>query len=350
MSSVPSLQGLPSEFDFYHEFKSSQVDCASGNGCSDEISQYQLAQKFPNSIDRDQVEHALAHIYNIYKNGDKKSLECTARHFFYYWIGDKLSNSNGGSGTFRAAMSVICRRIKDNYKPGGCELPCDDSGHVDRDIFNSRKKLFDFWYDGNIVQTLLEISGSEGTKICAKYIGEIDEAYEAVQTHCGTNGSDKYCTEFWNKNRNKINQALQGVNHGLQAAQKRTTEAAKATSAAVEEAVRNATTTSSISSILGTLAATTVPFFLYKYKLLPSWFGNNSNGRSRKKRSTARNRDTLTEDSSTFDSTDTSTIGPTDLAENSTVRSGVYTTPSTRQSTGRTNNAPGRPNIGYQNL
>ncbi|ANQ10966.1 KIR protein [Plasmodium coatneyi] len=347
------FDNLPSKANYYNKFENSQEVCT--GKCETEIVKYSLTTRGLEKHEG-QIKNALAYLHKIYGDGKTPS-KSEACHFLYYWIGEKLFGSTAQSPLTKTYVYSICGHINNYCTEEGnnslvCGLPCNGQSDINQETFNDMKKVFDFWYDYGAIRTLLEYSGSEGIEKCKSYWQNVKAAHNKVVEHCGSHTDHDYCKNFWKPREDQIQQQLTEFQSELASAQDRKKREAQLASLAKEEAVRSATTTSSISSIIGTLAATAFPFLLYKYKLLPSWFGNNSNGRSRKKRSTARNRDTLTEDSSTFDSTDTSTIGPTDLAENSTVRSGVYTTPSTRQSTmnRETNNAPARQNIGYQNI
>ncbi|ANQ10913.1 KIR-like protein [Plasmodium coatneyi] len=334
--------------NFYNKFEKGAEEYG-GNYGQEIKAVIEAGNKFKNYTK--QILRALGYVCKVYGESKKPSNN-VPYHFLYYWLGEKLSEVKENDSLFGADISNISGKVNNYCAEGNgvvCGIPDD---RPDRKTFNDMKIIFDFWYDYGAIRTLLENSTPKVVGKCKSYMDAVNNATSGVGTYCHEPTGKNYCQNFWTgQSKEDIEQKLRELYTALELAQQKIAQEAQAASARTDEAVRSATTTSSISSILGTLAVTTaLPFFLYKYKLLPSWFGNNSNGRSRKKRSTARNPDTFTEDSLTYDSTDTSTIGSTDLAENSTVRSGVYTTPSTRQSTERTNNAPGRQNIGYQNI
>ncbi|ANQ11015.1 KIR-like protein [Plasmodium coatneyi] len=365
MSSGPFISGLPSEFDFYDKFERSEEECTSTNGnCDTERKNYSLKGNEYNNC-REQFEKALGHIYKEYRNNvQKKSLECTARHFLYYWFGDKLTKTKEGREKFQGALSVICRAIRDSCTSGQqCKLPCDSDSnrvHVDKDIFNNRKTLFDFWYDGNIVQTLLQISGSEGFQICKSYVESVEATKGKMEQSCTNERSgDDYCTNFWHQHKIDIGQKLSALKSQLTTAKKRIEREAQAASSKTEEMIRGATTTSSISSIIGTLAATALPFFLYKYKPWSSWFGNHASGGRRSnirgRRSAGSDIDDLTETSTTVDFTESSETSS--ILDSTTIRSpAAYNTrkPNRGERTARAginSNRPGHhQNIGYQNI
>ncbi|ANQ10689.1 KIR protein [Plasmodium coatneyi] len=253
--------------DFYDKFENSQEkNCDDGNGCNDEIDQYNLATRGLN-VHRLDISKALAYIYKEYRGKDKNSsqggtpAECRACHFFYYWIWDELFKSKATSHDFLGMISTICQRIRESWgSGGGCDIPCESPN---KEAFNSQKILFDYWHDHFAVRALLEFSGSEGFKICKSYIEEFEEAKGKVDTHCKTDISDEYCTKFWVNNKMGIEQALEGVKGTLATAQ----AASSAASIQLSNVIHQANKASSLSSAFGTLAALELPavlFLLYK--------------------------------------------------------------------------------------
>ncbi|ANQ05868.1 KIR protein [Plasmodium coatneyi] len=333
---------------FYAPFEGNGDDCK--NGIAQNIENLKATNKdIENYLDN--IKKAACYVDKMYnwENNLFGSVRC---HFLYYWIGEKLSKSLTGH-KFSGLLNIICSIVQQEYVSKGCRLICP--GNIDQIIFNEMKAVYDFLYNYDTIYTRTRQRRTECNQQYTDYVQGISESHKKVEHHCTDKPNDDYCRNIWTKQKTAIQEKLSELQCKPPAAEEKVTECPSADqelqiSSSTHPNNPPSTTTTALSSIFGTLATIGAPFLLYKYKLLAPWFGNNSNGKSRMKRSTARNPDTFTENSSTHDSTDTSTIGPTDIAENSTVRSGVYTTPSIRQSTRRTNNAPGRQNIGYQNM
>ncbi|ANQ07019.1 KIR protein [Plasmodium coatneyi] len=342
---------LPSHQNFYEKFDDNTLKY--DDVCTGKMTELNNLKSSMESHAED-VMNAACYVHTEYEKGRFFTRE--ACYFLYFWIGQQLFSSSGGTD-LQDTLHQICTKMMDTKVFGthGCKDICDK---VEKTTFGHMKSVFDFLYDHTTTRALLTNGGSKVIEECKSYKEKVKAAETAVGTHCENDGKKhNYCQNFWTWNSNSVSFNLSKLETSLTSAHERIEkeeQAAKlAKHEAVSQAVRGATTTSSISSIFGTLAATAFPFLLYKYKPWFSWFGNYSsgNGRSRKRRAIGRNFSSSTEDTLTEYSTETSTIGRT---ENSTVRSSVTTCP--RQSTQgqstrrRNNNAGGRGMVGYQNM
>ncbi|ANQ11191.1 KIR-like protein [Plasmodium coatneyi] len=263
-------KSLPSWTNYYGKFENSKVGCA--EKCNEERDNYKLDNKGLGS-QKVNVGNALAYIYKEYRETDKKSpenatpAECTARNFFYYWLGEKLPESVG-SITFGAMIRTICEYINNASGRKACEIPSDDDP-VDKDLFLNRKIIFDFWYDHPTIQELFENTGSEGVEKCDSYYQDVNAAYEAVDKNC-TKKNGNYCKKMWTEtHKQQIHDKLQDLQSKLDAAREGMQLAERTASTKLNEAESKANKASTLSSAFGTLAALEFPalaYFLYKVK------------------------------------------------------------------------------------
>ncbi|ANQ05774.1 KIR protein [Plasmodium coatneyi] len=184
-------------------------------------------------------------------------------NFLYYWIGDLLFKNVTDPDIVPNTLNSICKYIKSTYLKEKDKVICET---IDKNKFNRRKLIFDYWQDYNAIKSLLQSSKSECEPKYRDYLNGIVNAYNTLNTNC-TNPANKnnpYCEEF------------------------------------------------NIPSILGVVGLPTMVFLLYKYTsifsdLRNTLFGGNNNSRiKRRERSTGRHHfeNTLTEGASTFDSSE----------------------------------------------
>ncbi|ANQ10456.1 KIR protein [Plasmodium coatneyi] len=291
--------------------------------------------------------------------------------FFYFWLGNLLSGKLSGWDT---SLQEVMKQITE--KLDGFNEVCVESNalqYLEENFNPQRKAIFDYYYDYKTIWRKLKNCGS-GESLCFEkykdYLvgsngnGGAKQAYGRVQANCAIS-NDKFCTEFWKK-KFQPNDGNNTIPRPSDLKSKATSEqdppsdgtdevnllsCLEELSAATTAVVASSETTSSlqsspssrqengsgvapiVSSAVGTLIGIPAAiFFLYKYKLLPSWlhnhFGNsskNSAGRKRR-RSTTHNIDTLTEYNSTEYSADYSTT--TESTFDSTEYSIPYTSSS----------------------
>ncbi|ANQ09756.1 KIR-like protein [Plasmodium coatneyi] len=368
-----NLYELPSRKQFYNKFKGSGENC--NNECTknikDSLSAFPSEGDFQNKI--------LRASYAAFKMKPEDTPFYNDRwNFLYYWIGDQLWDNLGKEpkdSTFTPLMTMLCGNMSSAPEQGGYRVICTST--IGKKLFEERKIVFEHYHDYGTAKVQLQGGAPNCDKKWSGYLNGIASACEAVRTDCRRNErvNDAYCNNFSNsyilycdmvellelycKKVTELSDK-EGEANTCSSEKKELRTSLESNLLAAQEALTKATTTSSITSIFGTLAATAFSYLLYKYKPWSSWFGNHTSGSSRrsnrKRRSAGQNFDASTEDTLTEYSIETSTVGPTENSTRArTVRSSAapYTRPSTTgQSTGgrRNNNTPGRGMVGYQNM
>ncbi|ANQ08954.1 KIR protein [Plasmodium coatneyi] len=323
---------LPAHVYFYGPFEDSNPHCCQKNTEPDNI-QTKLASCCNNEITDiiTQIEKALCFVSGM-KPYKEYPLHKQRWNFLYYWIGDKIWNAlksyEDKSSQFAGCLEDVCKIIKtkcesDNGGVGEeCKLTCHN---IEHSTFTNRKKFFDFTQNYNNIKDYLHSGREKCETHWSTYKQGVTEACTKVKEYCdgkGKDSNDPYCTDIYKDDESYCTGAmlpkLECKSQDAEIEEESTCSFDDLNIKALEENVRNATTTASIYSIIGTLGLTVVPYALYKYKRWSSWFGNHSsgNGRSgrnrRKGRSTGHEFDTLTDvsavDSTIADSTEVSTI------------------------------------------
>ncbi|ANQ08524.1 KIR-like protein [Plasmodium coatneyi] len=373
MSGVNPLDptNLPAHVYFYGPFKTDAQECKADteqssiqitlNSCCGHGKVGELDHK---------IKNALCFVSGLkpYKN---YKLHIWRWHFLYYWIGEQIWTALDGKdtdGKVAGCLKQICELINDKCGSGGdegeCKILCSEN--LDGETFTSRKNFFDFTQNYNDIKDYLQQGKPECATYWSTYKKNIEAACTAVRDYCkkdGEHSADPYCVKFRDTYEIYCTGAmLPGLKCMLKTELDEIrchdcpchSEQSQITELLNEhnDAVRQANTTTALSSIIGTLGFTVAPFLLYKYKPWSSWFGNRSSGNGvgrsnrRKRRSTGHHFDASTEDTLTEISTDNSTIA--DATIDGTVSSAAHARPSTRN--GRTNNTRGRGMVGYQNV
>ncbi|ANQ07132.1 KIR-like protein [Plasmodium coatneyi] len=357
MTKRPELDNLPSKTNYYDKFDQDNGNDCNGTRAKPEQLKTELNSKFKDCIKIIDDAKKIAKTYCYASTQNEQSIYENKEPclFFYYWLGDKYWDDLKNNHRFSELLIAIHSTLKGDDHLEKCRIKYDN---INETLLPQMKEVFDYYHDyKDVKDNILDIKeGCEGK--WSTYLGQISSACKAVRNYCNQdqNKCGDYCTEFNNKYDVHCNTATMSkekceLQSQLTTAKQRIVSEEKAASLAKEEAVRSATTTSSISSILGTLATIGAPFLLYKYKPWSSLFGNHSTGYGRsgrrKRRSSGQNFDVSAQDTFTEYSTENSTIGDSTTAENSTVRSMAHT----RQSRGRTNNGPShRNNVGYSRM
>ncbi|CAA9988716.1 KIR protein [Plasmodium knowlesi strain H] len=340
---------LPSRKNFYNKFEGGAEECK--DNCTSKVDSAlsSLSGQGGDSVNRIKAAWYYAHYMYKGKDNESNSAPC---EFLYYWIGDLLSKNHGGN-LYESSLRNICNGIKNTYEGKGCKLPCDS---IKEEKFQEMKIIHDFSYDYEHIRDYLIYYTTNHSTNFSKYRTKIKETAETMDTQCDGAG-DAYCRDFLTKLKDRINGNLSELESDVKSAEERKVSAEKAESLRTEEAVRqavtNATTTASLTSILGTLATVATPLLLYKYNYLPSGISNLFSGRNgekgtrrKRRRSIGHDFDASTVDNLTEYTMDNSTIDPMD-GVSSTLRSAVY---STGQSSGGRNNTRGPGIVGYQNM
>ncbi|ANQ08191.1 KIR-like protein [Plasmodium coatneyi] len=242
-------QNLPSYIKFYKQFDESNVECKSG--CDNNITNVTdrcKGNKCNVTIDR--IKKALGYIYHECGK-DKTPSKEEAYHFFYYWLGDKLSKSEEGRANFLAEIGLICDAINDSCTSGQkCGIPRDNP---EPSTFDSQKKIFDYYYDYSRIKENLKNGEPNCHDSWSSYRAEVSLACDVVKEYCAGKGKDDekaYCEEFKTKYLPYCTMAkLSELTCELTSTQQRIVSAATlAVSSKANEAVSKATTTASLTS------------------------------------------------------------------------------------------------------
>ncbi|ANQ08458.1 KIR protein [Plasmodium coatneyi] len=301
---------------------------------------------------------------------DSTLSKCDRCNFLYYWIGymfdDILDNNEDSS--FQSIMDVVREQLQ---KVAGINGKCDiRRSNIDRTLFYQEKQVYDYTQDQQNIETKLNSTGSTCSEKLLEYLEEAAGAYNTMGSHCAKNAtnSQAYCEKLRTvyKPRNLVELLrskckFKGAQDYIQRIE---------TLSALPSVGTLSGTGTIVSSTLSVLGLPAVGFFLYKYKLLPSWiskkFGGgsskNNNSRSRRRATTGRHHfDELTENGSTIGSTTTdySTSNLSTTIDNSTLYNGqrgrrssptVSRGTNNRQQTQLQKNERTQRNIRYQNM
>ncbi|ANQ05765.1 KIR-like protein [Plasmodium coatneyi] len=266
-------QSFPSWTDYYGKFENGggiqEPDCTDEKDCGKEVTNYSLRNRDLQMYEG-KIRAALHYLLETYrKKGPKNSLESTARHFFYYWLGEKRSNSRKGSTEFRGDIILLCNAINQPSEKGPFGIPCDNPEKV---IFDQRKRIFDYYYDYSTVQKKILEDGDASREKWSSYLEGITKACDAIKDYCkpeveNTRGDDQYCKQFEAQYGAYCSAAkLPELEYKLKSAQ----QEKQSTQLKLNSALHQANKASSLSSTFGTVAAIELPaviFFLYKVKL-----------------------------------------------------------------------------------
>ncbi|ANQ10630.1 KIR protein [Plasmodium coatneyi] len=338
----PNIKNLPSKSKFYDKCSNPKNGCVSyserpegwDNILNGPLNRYE-GLKTSGSM----FMNAYCYACTLKKGNPSDNAPC---YLFYYWLGDKFLQ-NPDCKDLEDLLNKIYGTLNSVLTESKCTIKYKD---VSWDVFKERKTIFEFWYNQNDLRELLKDGVSKCKSEHKEHIENAFSAYFAVSAHCTATPNNDYCKQFWEPEKAGIlakllklqcesdtklqieKEANETCSQQKDQLRREKDHATQAASTAMDEAVRAAKTTSSLSSIFGTLTATAIPVLLYKYKPWSSWFskhtsGNGARSNRRRRRSATGNIDAFTESTSTYDSTDTSTI-------DGTVRSAAeYTRPST---------------------
>ncbi|ANQ06838.1 KIR protein, partial [Plasmodium coatneyi] len=268
---------------------------------------------------------------------------CTS---LYYWLGDQLFSTMNNSTEFSKAMSEVYNKLeqlKGLETEGKCEVMYPND-NINLETFNHMKPILDYYHDYTTIKKCVDdpqASEPKCTTEYERYLKEVLSAYDYMSIKCpkeDVSNNKEWCTDFKKMTATHSREELLKLKCSL-----------KHTSDCPSNAVAAA--------ISGTLATTiglpVIGYALYKYDFLPPWikntffgntFGRNSNTRNR--RSTKHHFDTFTEDSLTYDSTETTTRGST-IDDDRTEYSAPYTATASSREAGREQQQRRRKNISY---
>ncbi|ANQ10876.1 KIR protein [Plasmodium coatneyi] len=264
--------------DFYTNFEN--AGGGSGGVVNNDGTQLKTAlnTKFSNckEIIKDVNKIADAYVHACMQNDPIKYKNNESCEFFYFWLGDKY-----GKDLKTHKLSELLDKISEtlgnsSWSSGKkCDFKYNDlkDKEIDQTIFDHMKIIFDYFSDYEGVQNELSRSGATCAEKWSTYWTKLSTACKAMEKVCSTEGggdhtNKRYCTDF--KNTYAVHcytaNLPQQMTKLITQIQRAADAAQTAATLAKDEAVRAATTTSSISSIFGTLATIGAPFLLYKVK------------------------------------------------------------------------------------
>ncbi|ANQ05917.1 KIR protein [Plasmodium coatneyi] len=393
-----NVNDLPSQ-KIYNKFKNGGNDCASITSWEDNIVRILASTPGNRFVGQTQYMTDIAQASCFLSKTKTENPPCSRIcDFFYFWLGSKLCEKVSRINTVYSIMQQIYEKL------GGSSHQCkykSMNDRVDCTAFKRRKKVFDYYHDYRMIWKELKACTSEDSSCKGKYdtyltgngVKEIggdrgaDGAYGAIAAG-GTHSLDDYFKKFWDKfegngdggsgtipppsklkekalseergqdpppasdeegGANLVNclTQLSSVVVASSLPQQEEEPAGGSPSTAVENP--STVTPAVVSSTAALLGLPMAALLLYKYNLLPSWFGNpsRSNGnKNRKKRSVERHfNSSSNDDNSTVTSTDISTVystAPSTISDSMTEDvSTIYNgrrSPSRVGGTGRTNN------------
>ncbi|ANQ07374.1 KIR protein [Plasmodium coatneyi] len=272
-----SSTSLPAHKYFYDPFKTDAETCTDNRTVD---IQTKLTQYSSYGIHVNQIEEAICFVSKIHIF--KKYPKYNDRwHFLYYWVGEQIWNALGKSDTdkknqFPTILKEVCNIIKtkcerDNVDGSGkCELLCPEQ--MDGTTFEQDKKVFDFFSNYNEIKNYVYGGEADCQTHWPSYKSEVESACTTVENYCkkvGTHEREPYCINFPQNHGVYCKMTLQKLEckspqDAVPEEQESTCPSEDANTQLFEERIRSATTTASISSILGTLGLTVVPYVLYK--------------------------------------------------------------------------------------
>ncbi|ANQ10854.1 KIR protein [Plasmodium coatneyi] len=190
-------------------------------------------------------------------NGQSSSIGDSAPcRLFYYWFGHTYW-SDLKNHALSKVVDKIYQTLGNSFSSERmkCEFKYEDD--IDQTIFGHMKIIFEYYNDYKQLQGKLTTTSSTCAKEWSTYWTTLSTACKAMENICTEEGtsdhsSKQYCTDFNNTYAVHCNTA--NLHQEMEELITQT----------LPEAVRSATTTSSLSSIFGTLATIGAPFLLYK--------------------------------------------------------------------------------------
>ncbi|ANQ07124.1 KIR protein [Plasmodium coatneyi] len=200
-----SVDQLPSR-KIYSTFNNGKNGCAKSSSKTTEIENI-LKGKLKNEwVSGDEsyaqrITKAWCTISRMNTEKKEKSPPCsTICDYFYYWLGDKLSNNLSGWGTtLQDIMPQIYTKLKDSNVQ--CEyIPMDTT--VTHNLFPKRKIIFDYWHNYKTIWKQLQGDGDSCNTQFDSYLSAAEAVYGQVSANCG--GKDRINDDFCNKFRKKF--------------------------------------------------------------------------------------------------------------------------------------------------
>ncbi|CAA9987566.1 KIR protein [Plasmodium knowlesi strain H] len=191
---VPELQGAPSKMMFYKKFEEGDNSCEHG-GSTDGIMRTlkeKLRQHTTIGTHFDKIAGAVCSASRMPER--KGAAYDTDRcNFLYYWVGGELLGKLGNE-QWTAAIQDIPSVLQEFFNEGTCKII--DEQNIDRNTFNKRKVLYEYYHDQSVIWTEVLSPGSACASKYGKYLGDIISVYREVQQDCNKNAMDPYCVWF----------------------------------------------------------------------------------------------------------------------------------------------------------
>ncbi|ANQ08317.1 KIR protein [Plasmodium coatneyi] len=345
----PILSNLPST-KAYKKFNEANGTCEEDGDVSLPL---EIEGAFPGSLKTGNQRY-LNRLKDVWcyasKGGEGNLTDVERCSFLYYYIGYTFSEYFTHDSSFQTFMDTVRKELEQLSDVDGekCDIVPSCSG---RTHFTWEKEVYDFIQDHGTIRTTLEGSEITCTKEFLQHLEDVAGAFGTMGWHCTKNATKdgKYCQKLNSAHKpNKLVELLK-TKCTLPETQKYIIQRIETLGILPSTGTSSGTGTI-VCSTLSVLGLPMLGYFLYKYNLLPSWFGNHFGGgsskiRKRKKRSTRSNFDALTE-YTTEDGTSTiapstigdSTIGST-VEDNSTIYNDERRPPPRRSSSGRGSNS-----------
>ncbi|CAA9987804.1 KIR protein [Plasmodium knowlesi strain H] len=196
---APPLVRLPSKSDFYDKFDRAHVD-----GCScNYVGRNDWKNNLGILLGKDPGLTAIKDtIANAYCCANKKGKENESNdhwcYFFYYYAGN-LFFRNENNRDLANFLDKVYEAFKGtDYRPK-CEVKYEDADKIN---FGLRKRIHDFTYNYNTVQSLIEGCTSENYLKFLRYLQGISGACKIVEADCPEEeerGSGTYCKDYREK-------------------------------------------------------------------------------------------------------------------------------------------------------
>ncbi|ANQ06968.1 KIR protein [Plasmodium coatneyi] len=282
MTKALNLKDLPSKTKYYNKF-----DGASGSECNGEIGGYsQWEDTLKGKLnDYRELTTSAKKIGGAYCSAcnmnTSKQTDAEPCQFFYHWLGDKYWNDLGNKN-LSDLLSAIYQTLKGDNPSNKCRFQYSD---VNKDLLPQMKKVFDYYYEHTTIYDGLMKNGLNCKDELYTYLKEVSSACITMRNNCPnttTYTSGSYCKDFHDTYEVPcgVAEALDSyctTNSALEVAQKGKAEAEASKEVAqkesaqaqsqLKEALSKASTSSTLSSTFGTLAAMEFPalaYFLFK--------------------------------------------------------------------------------------
>ncbi|ANQ09230.1 Variable surface protein Vir7-like [Plasmodium coatneyi] len=195
------LKLLSAKKDLYEEIvKRGEVQSNCNSQTDRDHAKTEIGRYLNLNAHADKIVGAWCHIHGNNRITRSTDDRC---YFFYYWLGDILSNHLKDSNSFKDVMGEIYKEL---LKPGlgtVCQLLCRD---IDMENFKTKKIIYHYSKDRAFIEMYLESSSNSCKLEFSDHLKHIVSAYETVHGDCKDSMSSNCCKQFqdiYTKNENK---------------------------------------------------------------------------------------------------------------------------------------------------